>query len=321
MDQDRDLKWLDEEKMLELFQQYQGALEAGLSIDAEDSIQQICDMAVQWCENEQPPGWDSFVEAMRCELCGDWQGAEAAYQKNLAEASDSPIDRYSAHRDLARFYGLWNDEAKQLHHCRLAAEAGCQVESRLVPLMALSEYAAALLGYGRFGDAQRIVDDICTRLERENDKQLNQLRARALVLRAICWLNASQYSAADNDLQIAFELIEPISHVESACGVQDDLASWWSTVGKLRTARGDHSDAVQAWQRAVEIRRSIHAQYSQPHGADGYTAAALSRTLDALAVAHFLAGDQNAASLARIESREIRSALKLPIAKDFGANT
>src|SRR5690348_12674027 len=68
---------------IELFQRCRTAIEAGLSIDAEEAIQEIFAKVHEWAESNPPPDWEFIVKAKECESIGNWHGAENAYKEIL----------------------------------------------------------------------------------------------------------------------------------------------------------------------------------------------------------------------------------------------
>jgi tetratricopeptide (TPR) repeat protein len=187
------------------------------------------------------------------------------------------------------------NETKQLYHLHQATEAARRDENTAISLMALRKYAAGLLCAGRNHEAGKLIDEMFLLLRQDSEQQFDQFRASALILQAQCQLSDQQYLDAQHNLEAASDILEPMARIEVAGGVRSNLAECWSTFGKLYLTRGDHIEAIRAWQQAVQLRQAI---FSLQHCCDVYTA-------------YRQAGYPDEASQAYLESCKIVAALRL----------
>ena len=295
--------------LLELLQRSRDAVEAGLSIDVEETIGEIFAMVHDKMALDASPDWQLAVEANECELCGNWTGAEIAYQRILDLAGSQPHSQYSAHRSLAKLNMLLNREAIAVDHCQMATAAARREDLTILLLMALRQEAGCLIHCDRLDEAKKVVAEAFAILKQDEDQKYTQLRGSNLVLRAVCSTSDGKYSDAQADLDSAYDLFEPMARVKIAAGIQEDLARWWVATGRLRTARRDFVGAVQAWQEAVALSKHVN---SLPQCADVYTASGVAHMLQGLADALTKAGNLQGAQNAAAERSELLELLSVP---------
>jgi tetratricopeptide (TPR) repeat protein len=311
MDRDDDYPEIDPE-MLNLLERCQAALDAGLSIDAEESIKDLFAAVSDWTDANPSPDWDLTVEAANCEARGDWNGAEAAYQKMLAIARE-PHELHVAHRNLAALSLLLNREAAVIEHRRMATEAARKRDLTILLLMALEQESWSFVAFGRWNDARNCIEQAFQILVQDVDQEYTQFLGVNLILRAQCRIADKQLSAAQADLDSAREQFEPMAQVEIAAGVQSSLASWWAAIGQLRTAQQDLAGAIDAWQEAVRLEKHVN---SLPHCADVYTALSVAGSLKGLAEAQANAGRLDAARDSLTERSALLELLGVPASED-----
>jgi tetratricopeptide (TPR) repeat protein len=268
----------DDDEMLELCQRARRAVDAGLSTDAQEAIEEILSRAQQSAEEHPSPEWPYIVEAAECESRGDWSGAEAAYQQILTmaeKASQSTV--FKANHDLAGLYFLLGRESKSLEHARCATNAARQDGLPILLLMALRSEAAMLLALNQIEEARRVVAQQGRVLNDDREDKYRQQRASFLVQRARCLRASGQFDDAKSDLDEAYAILKPMSSLDFAAGIQADFARWWATTGELCSSRNDHEAAVNAWRESVSISKLIH---TLPHCSDAYTAVGIARMLN-----------------------------------------
>ena len=111
-----------EPRFSELHQQIQDAIGSGDHEQAEGSIDELFELAVESCINDPTPDFVLTVTAGECEENSDWSGAESAYMQILDLPDVEPHTRYKAHLDLASLCQLLNRE-DALEHASLAVAA------------------------------------------------------------------------------------------------------------------------------------------------------------------------------------------------------
>lgn len=272
--------------LLELLQRGRIAIEAGLSIDAEETAEEIFDIIGERGQRNPPPDWELTVLASECESRGDWQGAERAYQKILELAQEDHA-LYKAHQNLAALYLLVKRDAMAIDHRRLATAAARRSELSILLLMALREESWSRLHCGQVEEAKILVSEAFAVLDQNPDKNYGRSLISSLILRAACEVADHQFSDAQADLDSAQELLQPMAQVKIAAGIQAESSRWWATLGRLRIARHEFAEAVQAWQEAVALSKHVH---SLPQCSDVYTASGVAHMLNGLAEAFAMAG-------------------------------
>jgi tetratricopeptide (TPR) repeat protein len=151
MDHDADQS-LDQDAMLELLQRARRAIDAGLTSDAEEATGELFSKVEQWAAENPSADWADRTEAAQCEMLGDWNGAEAAYQRilELAIRETSACSLFKAHQDLAGVYFVVGRLSQALEHSRLATSAARKSDLPILLLMALRSEAAHLMHFNRF---------------------------------------------------------------------------------------------------------------------------------------------------------------------------
>lgn len=311
MAKDNGTPWTDAQTR-ELVEQALTAVHAGLSIDAEEKIGELFSIAQEWVEKSPPPGWHFIEEAVECELQCDWPGAERAYLERLRLEEEQLQITYGAHRDLAALYRLLGRPTAEFEHLKRATNSARASGSQMLLLVALRGEAHSQLRLGRIDDAEATAFEAFGVLGLEDEAYSTQLRASHLVLRARCACAGNRLTEADDDLRFAMELLEPMSCVDVAGGVQDDLRDWWAATAEVRAAKFDLIGSREARESAVAQARHVD---SLEQCAGVYTRFSLTNALERLAEACVQCGDSASATASIEEATTIRRALKLPEAK------
>lgn len=254
------------ERFGELLHQYDAAVAAKDFKEAETAVDAIFAAASDLCDDHPTPEYMLSVFALGRMENADWLGAELAYRRILSLPNLDASTEYKARADLTGLFGLLNRHAGALAHARRATEAARRDGCSILLAMACGSEARVLITCGRAGEADAVIAEgiaaIC------GDEMGNQMLARLLILRAECEIESDCLSAADSDLKTAFGLIEPLIPMTSAAGVQSDRGRFWAATAKLRMKRNDYDGAVQSWQEAVTISKSVAAlpQVETPYG-------------------------------------------------------
>lgn len=284
-----------EPKFSELYQQIQNAIGSGDYEQAEGSIDEMFELAVETCINDPTPDFELTVTAGECEENSDWTGAESAYMQILELPDVKPHTRYKAHHDLASLCRLLNRESDALEHASLAVAAASENDLPLILAMAQSDRASFLLHYSRGKEAWPCIEEALAELDA--DQKFDNIRGGFLIQRAHCEVLAGLVSQAEDTLSTAYSLFDKF---EMAAGVQSSLARWWSVQGMVHSAKGNHSESVEAWQQAVTIRRQID---TLEHCQSVYTKTAIAWMLHGLADELKSAGHTNEAEAAASEAQ------------------
>jgi hypothetical protein len=305
---DADSRELSED-VLALVQQYHDAVEGGRPLDAELAALNVMSLAAQQALEHPSPDLFLRLEARRCEEQGDWEGAQAAYQKELGRAigAGDMADLFRAHDELSALFHLLGDESSALEHARRGAAAARQVDLRPLLDQALEGQARCALRLHNHAEAAAVLGEALAGMEAAPTDDLP--RARFLVLRARYRVADGDHPAAEQDLQEAWRLLGPQSAMQVAAGVHSGLAGWWSVSAELRAARGDAQGAEEARAQAVERMRHVAAL---PQVTGPYTRAGLAEMLQDYGRALLANGRQREADEIFAESRGIRKALGLP---------
>ena len=312
---------------------YAEAESSGRHDEAQAVALQALMMAAEEAERNPTPDLLLIADAERCEVAGDWAGAEAARRKVLAlreselaqadarseRAGDStaaqPDDERwrafgliaKAHADLSALQKRWGRLDDAWNSARAATAAARR--ANLWPLLhlTLQNETACALDRGDVASALAAASEDVRQIE--PGALHDSMRARALLARGRCLVASGDLAAAEQDLAASWELLEPRSHSAFLAGVQRTIARWWETTARLRARKGDGSGAVAAWRQAVEKRREVAAlpQVETPSSLD-----ALASALKEFSEALSQAGDLDAAGAALAEAETIRGNAGLP---------
>lgn len=293
----------------ELLRQAHVAIQRGDDERFEEVVEEFFVTAAEDSLSGASPEFRLLELANECEEQADWPGAESAYRQLLAEPELAPITQAKAHAGLSALDYLRQRDADALHHARLATAAARKLDLPIVTAMYLCAEAERWLPSGQTEAAAAVVAEGL--LVVEPDSSLQQLRARLLTLRAECALRSGQLVEAEADLDLAFELIEPMARLRMAAGAHCDLARWWAATARIAAARHDHPQAVNAWGEAVRLARGVA---TLPHTECPYTKFKLAEMLRELADALIAGGREDEAEQAQAEYKTI-------LAVVFGASS
>lgn len=293
-----------------LLEAYREAMQQGHHEQAEAFAIQVLAFASEQVGKE--PSQDLLLaeEAHQWEAEGQWGKAEAAYRQALAlaEAEGSPMMEYNAHDDLSGLYSFLGQEERAFAEAEAAAKAARRV--KMVPLlsMALDGQARCALSIGNPSLALSLMNELLALLPKK-DRMKDLSRARALTLRARCYVEIGQWEQVQADLEAAWPLLEPLSGSVMMAGVQSGLANWWSVTATLRHRQGDFAGAAEAMREAVTYRRRV-SQAPQLEGP--YKFSHLANSLHKLGLALLAIEDVKGAEAAFQECRAIRQAIGQP---------
>lgn len=288
---------------------YEDALRENRTEDAENAMLEILELAAEWADNDHSPEIRLKEEATHCENRGDWEGAEAAYRRMvaLADAGPHPLQQCRDRYELAVFLTLVGRNEEALREAQVAAAFARQVDLRPLIAMALECVANCALAVGRIEEARRAAEESLTCLG--TDPLFSLQRARGLILRARCAVASNVETAAESDLDEAWQILAPLSNSWIMAAGRGGLAAWWSCTARLRQRQGDREGAEAAAGAAVERWRRLGGL---PHLEGVYVRNALAQSLHFHGQTLADAGLPYQAEEAFAESRDIRKALRLP---------
>lgn len=241
-------------------------------------------------------------EAIEHENAARWEHAEAARRRvlALAETEANQVMIYKAHTDLCNLYTIRGLTDPALQEARAAVEAARKSDITMLLGTALGELSRCYLAEGDMASAAAAAEEAVQSIPAEKAQGIQ--RARALLMRARCRVEQGQTAEAKCDLNVAWDLLQPLAEASMFAGVQSGLASWWEITGRIRTESKDLAGAVEAWGKAVEFRRVV-SQLPQLEGP--YKHVSLAKTLHQYGVALSAAGKVQEAVRAFDESRSI----------------
>lgn len=297
----------DEEE--EWLQVYHDALQEGDAQAAEEAAMRFFVHACEQADREPSPDLLLKQEARHYEDTGQWHEAEAAYLQALALAQEqnNSMQVYKAQDDLSSLYHFLGNKERALETAQAALEAARLSDFETLLSMALEGLANSWRELGNPAEALQAANEMLADLPEEKLYELQ--RARALVLRAGCFLDLHQPAPAREDLDTAWPLLTPLSGVALFAGVQSSLANWWGAAAQLALLEGDFEGAVAARRKAVEYRRIVS---EAPQLEGPYKQAALARALRKLAQALLAVKDIKGSEQAFRESQAIKSAIQQP---------
>ena len=154
-------------------------------------------------------------EAQCCESAGDWPGAEAAHRKALetALASGSLFDRSDAYANLCAFQTLMDCGDEAMESARAAVDVSRPVDFDAKRSMKLRHLAETALLFGHVSDAKAAIDEALSLLRAE--KMWDGMRGQCLAVNAGCAQRAGDETAAERDLEAAWEYLEPWTRSQS----------------------------------------------------------------------------------------------------------
>lgn len=282
--------------------------------EAESIALQCLSLATDESEEEQHEHLRLVDEAREHVNAGRWEQAETAHRDvlALAEVAGNLAMVYKAHDDLRAFYAMRGMPDKALIEACTAVEVARKVDMIPVIGMALEGLSRCYLSVGDLDAATTTAEELVdiTPLK----KMYELLRARALIMRAQCRLERGVITEAQDDLDIAWQLLAPQAKALIFAGVQSALASWWELTAEIKTLEKDAGAAVQAMAKAVEFRRTT-AQL--PQLAIPYTYHALAQVLQRYGVVLLAADDIAAATAAFTESQAIQRRIGFTLPEVF----
>ncbi len=242
-------------------------------------------------------------EAHEHEDAARWEQAEAAHRRALAlaQAEGNEATIFKAHDDLRSLYAICGMADKALQEAQAALEAARKTDMAPLLLTALGGLFQCHLTKGDMTSAAATAEEAVQIAPSE--KMYDGQRARALLMRARCRLEQCQVSQAEQDLEVAWQILAPQAKAAMFAGVQGSLAVWWEITARIRTRSRDFAGAAQAMGRAVEFRRTVSQlpQLASPHKHH-----ALAKVLREYSVVLLAAGEVEAATGAFHESRKIQ---------------
>lgn len=262
--------------------------------------------AAEFARENPSPEIDLMEQAEICQDAGDWEGAETVLQALLRRADDE-MTRWRAHASLAGLREARGDLEGAYCHAASGVAAMKEVDLAALHVTALDRLASVALRLGRNAEARSAVDRAFGFLPDEGPYNLE--RAICHILRAACRLQTHDLDGAEDDLQAALPLLEPMSRMSLAAGVHSTLGRWWRVKAELHAARQQPGEACAALEQAVELCRGVCAM---PHVSGSRPKLNLADALHHHALALRAVGEEQAAKECVQESLALRAAFNLP---------
>jgi hypothetical protein len=261
-----------------LIKTYGEATEAGKTEEATQAAFSAFAMAAEEAARNPTPDLKLAQEASDCEQRRDWAGAEAAYRKRLAlkQSTDNAGLRSKWQMDLSRLLRLLGRMGEAWELAEAAVESARAFQVSYVLAMALENQALCALDRSDPGKALQAASEAVGVLE--PGRLLAQRRARALTLRAECFLARSDLAAAEADLKSSRELLDQVT-----LGLPGPIlsqANWWEVQAKLDWLKGNLSQAEALLTKAISYREHLIEMRGEP---SPYAAVALAKDKQLLA--------------------------------------
>jgi tetratricopeptide (TPR) repeat protein len=242
-------------------------------------------------------------EADDRECHGDWAAAERARREvlRLSETEGNLGIIAKAHHDLSQFFQLRGRLDEAWTSALDATAAARRFELDMALAMMLENEAWCALIRGQADRALQAVEEGLNQLEATPMTRTSHARLR--VLEARCLAARQDWSAAEVVLAKAREWMDA-DGLSSVCpGPIATKAACWEVEAALCTGRNDPEGAVEAWRKAVEMRRS---RTGFAHLRGPYTLMGLGRALEGLSVALEKMGCLDEAQSSRDEAARLR---------------
>jgi hypothetical protein len=296
-----------DDTMSNLWRQYGDALGYCELDSAETIAHKFLADVVEWGDQNTSPDLRLTTAARHCEDKGDWVGAESAFLQIFSLPNLEEYKVAKAHSDLAALYSILNRRSEALHHAQLAT-AAVRSDVPAILAMQLRYEAKCLIRSDLIDLAEAALNEAL--LVIGDEKMFNQMRASIMILQADCRLHFGHYAESECLLKAAFDLLEPLSHMEIAAGVHADVANWWSTRARLCSKQDDCDGAVTAWEKAVQTAKHVA---SLPHAESIYARIKVAEMLNGLANSLEACDCAEDAAVARAERRTILEAIGIPL--------
>ena len=246
----------DDKRIAALMEESERATAAGDIRRAEELAAEILASVAERADEKPSPWLVLVTQAAAHEDQQEWAEAEKCYREALAVALlDSSDMAWKAHGDLAGFFSLMGRSEEALAEARLAKEAGRQSMS-LIRLMCLDSLAGYESGAGNWSRARELIDEIFRHPDIE-DGSRSRVRARALTERACCHIHEEDAVRAQEDLDDAWRILEPLQTPSMMAGHHGAIARWWAVRSRLFGLQSEVDGELDAYGRAVEHRRLV----------------------------------------------------------------
>ena len=294
----------EKDKLIQRVQSFHAAMERGDVTQAEAIAVECLVQATAEAEKNPSEEVRLAVEAGEHEDAGRWEQAKATHRQRLAlaEADGHVAMLFKPHYDLSNLFAICGPAASALHEAQKALEVARKADMPPLLLMALESVFWCHVRQGDLMAATTTAAEAVGIVPGE--KMYDLARARTLLMRAWCRLEERQVSQAQQDLQVAWELLSPQASATIMAGVQSSLARWWEITARSRTHSKDLAGAAQAMGQAVEFRRTVS---HLPQLGNLHKSYSLANTLQQYQVTLLAIGEVEAASRASEESREIQA--------------
>jgi tetratricopeptide (TPR) repeat protein len=192
---------------------------------------------------------------------GEWEVARSIYLQELEIAkaeSDANVRASSTSRTLMEIAVLefWQGNSRAAFDVASEAiETARTAEWEFILVHYLEPFAGIAVRTSHFEEAIRAADEGLQRLE---DRRMNDLmRAMLFLRRGEANLGLNRHDELRRALDSAWKLIEPMSIMEDASGVQATFARWWRLESKLLLAKDDWSNACKSWETSLGYYRRV----------------------------------------------------------------
>lgn len=296
---------IDQQQFEQMIARWSETSEVGDHEEASILGEQILEYVGENADWENDPELQLSAIAAHCEQSGDWEGAEQAYQQQLA-MSDNGFGRIRPHWNLASLYDLLDRDDDALHHLRLALAKARSEDSKVTLAMALERVAWALLRKSEFVECEQLLSELIHVLPRE--KHSEHLRASADILKAAWLVARERYMEAEATLASAHDALQA-RLFPGAAGIVGELSAWHRVNAELQEQSGNQLQAMDSWKQAVKLARQLDRI---PHASDVYSKVTIARRLTQRANYLERTGHPWGAACDRWRARRIRRSLRLP---------
>jgi len=291
-----------------LIHRHTAAIEEGRIADAEHASAAIMAAALERAQADPSPEILKGLLADQAEADGQWDVARRIYEEELASAENEEVPlaraclRSRALMHLASLDRWEGNHIAAYHQAKVAVEAAREGDSLFLLALIVEQFAGFALraGYADKSIAAANEGLICLDESRTND----HVRCLLLCRRAEGYRISGDTDSARRDLNLAWRVIEPLSAMRGAAGIQSSIARYWHIEARLRTDQHDWEQSRIAWENAVQFGKAAAQLWED---ANWQQNAHVAQILAEFALAARAASKHQLADTLQAESREIGS--------------
>jgi hypothetical protein len=295
-----------------ILQRQADLVRAGNLADAERLSAELLAALCQYAEEsiaDDPELQEELVLHAHAEA-GEWEQVERLYRARLDRSSETLRYGQACH-NLAQFLTLMDRWEEAAQPAALATDAARHEDLPLLLAMRLDDQGRIANACGEHRAALALFDEGLQALE--TDKLHDLPRVCLLIGSARSHLGLDNLAECEADQRAAWRLLQALSVMRSASGVQGALAHWWRVQAGRCERAGDWQSACDARALVVHYRRDIIQLAETQQIYPLYQALIpLARELLPLADSLSRLGQSEAAEEVLEEARSIRQRVYLP---------